>query len=248
MIKSWSPSKLDKYEQCPLWCKLETEDKLCPLCFKGRTQGGFGKPVVCVGGCEKITPEAPALARGTRINVMLDEYVMGVTPAIHSEIAPVTKWLVNFRDAFAGNKLRVQLQLAYNAAWEPTEWFARDAWLRVALDVLYLRTQTQWEVIDWKTGKMHLNDKYQDQMSIYNVAVMTTFGPPRAVTSSLVYVDAGQSVPGPRLMRGSLAKEQKRWTSRVKKMLTDEKFPPKMGIQCRWCRYSKTKGGPCPIA
>ena len=47
MIKAWSPSKLEKYTQCPLKAKLEGEDKLCPLCFKGRTRGGFGKPIVC---------------------------------------------------------------------------------------------------------------------------------------------------------------------------------------------------------
>lgn len=48
--------------------------------------------------------------------------------------------------------LHLEQQLALTENFQPTEWFAKDAWLRSILDVLILRGDTAY-IYDWKTGK-----------------------------------------------------------------------------------------------
>jgi hypothetical protein len=252
MIKSWSPSKLDNYEQCPLNCKLKTVDKLCPLCFKGKITGGFETPAVCRGGCGKTIPQPEVFARGTRINNELDAYVTGKRKTIHKDTVNVTKWLKEFREAYRKGKLKIQAQIAFRRDWSLTSWDDwTGAWLRVSLDVLYMPTPDKWQVIDWKTGKLsrYSTNKYIDQLSIYSMAVLTAFPEVKEVTSALVFVDAGQAVEVPegRLLRKDVAKEQVRWVKRTAAMLVDTNFKPRPGKYCDWCDYAKGKGGPCSI-
>ena len=251
MIKSWSPSKLDKYESCPLKCKLETIDKLCPLCFKGKIKGGFDTPAVCSGGCNQTIPQPAVFERGTRINGLLDAYVKGERRTIHKDTINATKWLKAFRDAYKKKKLKLQVQITFTKEWRITSWEDwTGAWLRVSLDLLYMPKADAWEVIDWKTGKFstYATNKYIDQLSIYSLAVLTAFPDVKEATSSLVFVDAGQSVNVPEgyLLRAHVEKEKARWAKRVIPMMSDTNFKPRPAKHCDWCPYAKAKGGPCP--
>lgn len=246
MIRAWSPSKLEKYEQCPLKCKLETEDKLCPLCFKGRTRGGFGKPVVC-DACGGTVPESPALARGTALHAKLEALVQ--SPAdplvIEKDLMPVGKWITEFSLAHKEKRVMLEVEVALNDKWERVEWFSKDAWLRCKIDLLHLRSARDWDVVDWKTGKLYDDGKYNDQLLLYCVAVLSGFETPDTVAASLIFVDAGRAVGGEIVKRKGLRTAQKAWTKRVKKMLVDEQFVPNPGNYCTWCSYSRAKGGPC---
>lgn len=247
MITSWSPSKLEKYEQCPRKCKLESEDKLCPKCFKGRLKGGYDSPAVCDTCGVSILP-APPLVRGTEIHSKLEAYVKG-EGEMDPDIAPVTKWLEAFRKAHKLKQTMVELQVALTSEWKVTSWFAKDAWLRAKIDLLHFRTTKLWDVIDWKTGKFKPDGEYHDQLNIYATAVMSVYPQPQTVEASLVFVDAGKSVTRDEgtLKRADVARAQKRWTNRVRAMLSDKRFAPRPGNYCRWCDYSKSKGGPCPF-
>lgn len=250
MIKSWSPSKLDKYDTCPLKCKLETVDKLCPVCFKGRFVGGFEEPATCKS-CNAVIPIPAPFVRGSRINKELDEYVTGTRRSIPKDGVNVTKWLKEFREAYRKKKLKIQQSITFTRNWEITNWDNwTGGWLRVSLDVLYMPTPKAWQVIDWKTGKMSAwaTDKYRDQLSLYSLAVMVAFPQVEEVTSALVFVDAGKAVDLPEgfLKRKDVARERARWERKAAPMLTDKAFAPKPGKHCDWCDYAKSKGGPCP--
>lgn len=58
--------------------------------------------------------------------------------------------LQQFRDA-PGEKL-IEQQIALNIQWEPVEWFAKDAWLRVKSDLTIVNGRSAIQ-IDYKTGK-----------------------------------------------------------------------------------------------
>jgi hypothetical protein len=252
VIKSWSPSKLDKYESCPLKCKLETIDKLCPVCFKGKFRGGFEEPAVC-RACGAVIPIPAPFERGTRINKELDAYVLGERKSIPKDGVNVTKWLKEFREAYRKKTLKLQVQITFTKNWKLTAWDDWDhGWLRVSLDVLYMPKPKAWQVIDWKTGKLSTwsTDKYRDQLALYSTAVMVAFPEVEEITSALVFVDAGKAVDLPEgyLTRKDVEKEQRRWEKRVGPMLTDTNFKPKPGKHCDWCDYSKDKGGPCPYS
>jgi hypothetical protein len=132
-----------------------------------------------------------------------------------------------------------------NEKWERVEWFAHDAWLRCKLDLVHMRDARAWDVVDWKTGRVNEDGKYNDQLTLYCVAVLSAYPTPESVAASLIFVDAGLAVCGEIVKRKDLKKQQKAWAKRVKPMLLDTTFAPNPSNACRWCPYSKSKGGPC---
>ena len=245
MITSWSPSKLEKYEACPLKCKLETVDKLCPKCFAGALKG-WDNPTCtkCGGGPDP----SPVLQRGTMLHKEAEDFITG-KKAMHNDLKPVAEWLTTYRKGHAKGFVRVEQQVAVDRDWKEVEWFSPKAWLRTKIDVLDLTGKLKWKVADWKTGKFKPDGEYSDQLNIYSTVVLSAFPQPKTVTSTLVFIDAGRGVERPEgeVKRKDLPKAQKRWVDRAKAMLTDEIFPPKPSFSCRWCPFSKGSGGPCPF-
>ena len=64
------------------------------------------------------------------------------------------------------------------------------------------------------------------------------------VDTNLWYLDAGEE-RGRTFMRSEVPGLKKHWEKRSKAMLADTSFKATPGDACRWCAYSKTKGGPC---
>jgi hypothetical protein len=58
--------------------------------------------------------------------------------------------------------LSVEQQLTLNAQFEPTEWFAKDAWCRAVIDAMWIEDSTV-RAVDWKTGKRKPNS---DQLAL----------------------------------------------------------------------------------
>ena len=244
MITSWSPSKLEKYTQCPLRCKLETVDKLCPICFQGAMKGWEVQTCTKCGGSPA---PSPVLQRGTALHLAAENYIAGKDRAMHADLAPVKAWVEKYRHGFKTGFVRVEQQIAVTKEWEQCEWFSPKAWLRTKIDVLDMTGKKIWYVVDWKTGKFKPDGEYSDALNIYATAIMSAFPQPGAVESSLVFIDAGKAVERPegRVNRKGVKKAQKNWVARTKAMLSDEIFAPKPSNLCRWCPYSKAKGGVC---
>lgn len=246
MIKAWSPSKLEKYEQCPLKCKLETIDKLCTSCFAGKLSGW---EVVTCSKCGRTVEQAPPLARGTMLHSEAENYITGRRgqDEMHQDLEPVKTWLAAYRLGYKKNLVRVEQEIAVDVHWNQVEWFSPKAWLRTKIDVQDMRKKTTWEVVDWKTGKYKPDGEYSDQLNIYATAVLSVFEQPKVVMSKLIFIDAGKDVVRPegKVTRKVLAEAQARWEARVKPMFADETFVARPGGYCRWCPYSKNKGGPC---
>ena len=255
-LTSWSPSRFERYTQCPLLAKLSFIDKLCPLCFKGRLHGGFDTPEVC-DTCGKTIEQANALTRGSEIGKNLELYVKGKEKKLHKEIRhkEVIELAETLRAEAKKGTVKVEEQIVLDVGWKPCSPFDKTkAWLRTKLDVLRLTKSA--EVIDWKTGgidkrngSVRAEAKYDDQLEIYAVATLAAFPALKEVKTALVFVDCGprfdpkvtrESVP-----RKALAKLQKKWVTRVVKMLSDDIFAPRPSEKCRWCNFSQGKGGPC---
>jgi hypothetical protein len=263
---SWSMSRLRDYEQCPKMAALKHLEKLCTICFKGKLLGGFdGVPITC-DVCGK-TPEEPApLARGSEVGATLETYINGTGRKLHKEIRhpKIIALAKEFRKGFKQGRIFVETTLYLDKDWRPILNPKRDfnkIWLRAKLDVLaFLETAaavTDWKTggIDKRTGAPKESEEYVDQLSIYNTAVMS-FHPELIVsTAGLAFVDCAprhdpiiyKEATGS-LLRKDVPKAQKYWNKKVKAMLTDEAFAPRMSYRCAWCPFSRTAGGPCPVA
>jgi len=215
-FEAWSYSRLTDYEGCPLKAKLKHLEKI-------------------------PEPPAPAMARGRAVHEMCEGYVLGKIKKLPEELKNFTTEFIHLK----GKKKSVQteLQLGLNKQWLPCSWFGAETWCRIVVDCMYDADEATVHVIDYKTGKV--NPSHNDQMSLYAIGAFA-YSPQniKRVDTLLWYLDAGEESSGT-FMRNDVSKLQKQWEKRSKKMLIDTSFKPTPGNSCRWCAYSKAKGGPC---
>jgi hypothetical protein len=69
-----------------------------------------------------------------------------------------------------------QRDMAFDNDWKPVDWFAKNAWVRIKMDLLLEEPSVQggkhWRVhvVDLKTGRIY-EDKL-DQLDLYNLAAL----------------------------------------------------------------------------
>lgn len=275
-VKAWSPSRLEKYTECPSKVKYEDLMKMCPVCFKGKVKGGFnGEPVVC-DTCDDPQPEREALDRGNRLDAALTAHVAQplVGPPAkgkedladheatleeatrHPKVAALVKKFRKTKNLFT--QYRIAVDKNWNLLREDPGrgiW-TFGVWGRVVLDVLHL-TPKLAKVIDWKsgnidkkTGEIREKPGYTHSMRAYQTAVLSVLPQP-AASAEMVFLDAPPKLEVPFkslpvLKRSELKQAQQEWGRKVEPMMADRVFAPRPGYYCSWCPFSKDKGGPCP--
>jgi hypothetical protein len=273
-VNSWSPSRLADYDQCPLAFKLKHLIKCCPLCFKGPVKGGYDTPALCTSCGEEIV-KGNALVRGSAIGKTLEDYVSGKTAKLtsawgHADGTSDTNKITHpkvvalakaYRAGFKKAKVAVEKMLNFDRDWNllPQGWSPK-IWLIIKMDVFQHVTGKSGRVVDWKTGgvdkrtgEVRGDPKYAEQLQIYSVAALSAFPQMEAMTSALCFVDAGEKfdpvieMASGYITRDGLKKQQKALEKRVLPLFNDKTFAPRGSDKCRFCSFSKTKGGPCPI-
>lgn len=225
-IRSWSPTNLGLYEECPRRAYYKLVERL---------------------------PEPPQdpngpLARGTRIHEAAEGYITSRVPKLDPDLKnkKVKKILDNLKAEYKNKKVRVEMMLAFDKNWKVTGWTSSTAYCRFKVDAIHFVKDGRGIAYDWKTGRFKPEGKYDDQVNSYAVAVLST-GLLKEVTSKLVFTDHGEEVdvPAGHLRESELKKAQQHWDKKAKAMLSDTRFSPRPGNACRWCPYSANVGGPC---
>jgi CRISPR/Cas system-associated exonuclease Cas4 (RecB family) len=94
-----------------------------------------------------------ASQHGERIHKYIEDRLKGtLSPEYAAEIAKLEPIIASIELVAKGGTLEVEQQLTLNKELKPTEWFAKDAWMRSILDV-FVRRGKKAMVCDWKTGK-----------------------------------------------------------------------------------------------
>lgn len=225
-MRAWSPSRLFDYETCP-------------ALYKYRAIERRPEPV---GG-----PDHP-LVRGLRVHKEIEDYISNGGP-LTEEIKPIEALLSTMREGAKQGLVKTELQLALNEKWEPTRWFARDAYVRCKVDALSTMDPEQPHVWDWKTGRYRDGDeKYADQMGLYGLATLASGFGKLKVEPHLCFVDSGgRGPPTESVWRKDLPALVAKWTERVQPLQNDTVFAPRANYTCRWCAFAKSKGGPCSL-
>jgi hypothetical protein len=219
LITAWSFSRWETYVLCPFKFKCKFMDKL-------------------------PTPQTPSMARGNQVHLDLKSYVTGETQTMPDVVVlPFQRTLVDQIRAF-DDKL-VEQQWGFDHNWRETGWFDRGpvkTWFRSILDVALLYEDLVAEVIDWKTGKVY--GENAEQMELFALSLMCKFKPATHVITRLVYLDAKaeQIAEYPAADKEAL---QAKWERKVEPMFNDRDFIPRPNDKCRFCDFSKSKGGPC---
>lgn len=133
---------------------------------------------------------------------------------------------------------------AFDTAWRRTDWFAKEAWCRVKMDAAYELRKIRTAVgIDHKTGR-YKEGTYGEQMELYLLALLLIYPEADTVICKLWFLDSGDEEVY-EAKRADLTELKEMWLKRTKPMLNDKRFAPKPGNHCRWCPFSKAKGGKC---
>lgn len=225
-ITAWSYSKLKCYETCPRQFRYKYHD---------------GIP----------EPPAPAMARGSAIHEELELYIMQERPRLSKPVSDALGELR--RDVQQLRKhpsAEAEVELAVDRRWRLVSWFDPRAWCRAKLDVRVpdvhpLREMIGTRVIDHKTGRERPSE-HAEQLELYAVLEFSVNKNIDYVVGEIFYVDHGRKLSVLYDNRQVvLQRLRDRWEARALKMLDDKKFVPQPGRGCRWCSFSREKGGPC---
>lgn len=236
-LTSWSFSVYQQYVKCPFSVCL---DKI----MRVRIQ----------------EPDNPAFIKGNMAHDIAARYTGGAgrPPGLVAtlpgklgklDLGPIKGQLADLRK----RKPRTEQEWAFDVKWQPVDWRDWDrAWLRIKTDVCADSVKPPVvDIVDWKTGRVH--EEHKQQRSLYalgglqlvQIGVLAGGSKDVKLTAQHVYVDTGQSATESFTMK-NLEPLKKEWLTRIKQMMADTIYPTRTGNHCRWCKYAKSKGGPCP--
>lgn len=228
-VTAWSYSRYADYKQCPLRFKLKHIDRM-------------------------KEPGSPAMQRGSDIHKEGENYLVAakkprVVPKSYQHFAEEMAQLRSL------NPL-VEQQWGFTRDWSPTGWFGNDTWLRIVCDVVVLYDDNTVDLIDFKTGRKY--DTNEEQVELFSCAPFIKWPEVTQVRTRLWYLDADKDnevirdfarAPGVVGEDGEVLKDyetiRKGWEKKVVPMFKDKRFAPTPNAKCRWCAFSKDKGGPC---
>lgn len=215
---TWSFSRWQTHQQCPLKYKLQFVEKVP---FK----------------------QSPAMARGDKVHKGIAAFLSGAAPAMPAEVdKPFHQQLIlEIKDNHPN--CMVEQQWGFSKRWQPTGWMSREVWLRGIADVAVVYGDGSTEVLDWKTGKKYASN--DDQMELFALTVMAKFHEDASrVTTRLVYLDA-DAEEFAEFDRKNFGALREKWTARAERMLSDREFFARPNDKCRRCDFSRSNGGVC---
>lgn len=185
-------------------------------------------------------PQSPAMARGNDIHIGIAKYLEGKADAPPAEAA--TTFGAQLAELRALPNKSVEQKWAFNRQWRGTGYFAKDVYLRSVLDVGLVYDDNTADIIDHKTGKKYGSNT--EQVELFALSAMCMWPQVTRVTARLWYIDADDE----EIIEFSAADREKlkaKWDANASKMLSDTIFAPRPNDKCRFCNWSRSKGGPC---
>ena len=230
-FKSWSYSRYRDWKRCPLYAKLKHLDKLPD-----------GDPA-----------GSPAMARGSAIGAMAEDFVKGKLKKLPPELDLFKAQFLALQKMKMKN-VWVEESWCFKRDWSHAEWNDwNNVWLRVKMDLCGIDLPTNILIpVDHKTGKYRENElgSYLEQLEIYAMGGMVKHKQVAGASPRLWFLDEGLEYPqgvGDELFypRSDLPLLQKKWIARIQPMFDDTSFRPRPNDKCKYCNYSKARGGPC---
>lgn len=186
----------------------------------------------------------------------VEDYLNGSLQQLPSNINFYTQFLDNLKT----QEIYPEYKVSLKKDWSPTGWDSEDVWYRGVLDLKLLtrpdptveegggvRTAdpTGAVVYDWKSGKIYPD--HDDQKALYSVSVFSEHPTVQRVRAIHVYLDSGQNREIT-YDRSQMHDMRQHWEARVDALgraIEIQAFMPNPSFKCRYCAFSRFKGGPC---
>ena len=214
--KPKSYSKWGTYDQCPRKYKYRYNDRI---------------PVL-------HTEKSEAAVRGTRVHDSVEHLFKGERTDVDEEIQDYSEWLCSIKDSY---DCIPEMRFALNNEFEACGYTDSDCLVRGFID-LVVKPENAIVAYEWKTGKEY--PEHMDQKMLYGMVLLVLFPMVDEVSVTGVYFDQGNNrkIIYKRAMLGTY---KWMWLRRFETMDSDSVYAPNPSFLCRWCDYSKDRGGPC---
>ena len=188
---------------------------------------------------EKLpSPNNAAMERGGKMHENIEMYLNGWTSDL---LSSVESWKVAL-DALKTKNFQAEQALGFSKAWALLpDWFHRDTWLRAKMDAKYLDGD-KLTVIDFKSGKYRIPS--DDQVELYAIAGSSMHPEAQTVSAEFWFLDTGE-VYQREYTKAALLGLRKKYEQAAAALYVDTVWEPRPSAVCRYCTYSRTKGGPC---
>jgi len=181
---------------------------------------------------------SPAMERGGRIHEGIEAYLNGWAKQLPAE---VLAWKDKI-DVLKGKNFKAEDSIGLDKSWKLLpNWFHKDTWLRAKMDARYKEGSTL-VVVDFKTGKFRVPST--DQIELYAVVGHAIEPNVKHVVAQFWFTD-GDMTHEQTYTAEELLELRKKYEGLFAPMYTEAAWNPEPSQECRWCPYSKTKGGPC---
>lgn len=198
-------------------------------------------------------PPNPSFIKGNMIHDNAAGFISGKVDEIVPELKAVTARLKAYRKL----KAVVEQDWAFTKDYAQTRWNDWTyCWLRIKTDVCAVtpgkkKEPTLIQITDWKSGKVY--DDHKQQRSLYalgalqlvKLGVLAPGAKDVKIVAEHLYTDTNQSGTE-EFGAKDLPLLKREWATRTEQMMKDTKYPAKPGFHCRWCKFRKSAGGPCP--
>lgn len=188
-------------------------------------------------------PSSPHFVKGNRIHNGLESFLKGHVPKIPAEaesLAVEIKGLKKFKG------LRSEEAWGFDEQWKPlpheSGYFSPLDKVRAKIDVLKI-SGVQATVIDFKSGQVR--DAGEDQVRFYGLLALLKEPKVKVAALELWFVEHGEIRTYDPVKRVDADRLKASYNKRFIAISSETKFPPKVSMKCKWCAFSKYKGGPC---
>lgn len=209
--------------------------------------------------------ESTAMARGLVIHEVLENRVKrainegSASLKAGEDATSKIQWFLDELADMGFTHVEPEQEIAYNPyTLECVPWASKGPVVRAKLDMMFTTPKHPGVlfVIDWKTGRVY--DKHAEEREFYaSVCALQAEDSGIEfdyVATAYVYIDQGTVNPFNYASRDSSARWSKTalqaklqaWSAEMIAVGTASRFTYTPGSpQCKWCDYSKAKGGPC---
>lgn len=217
----WSFSQWENYQQCPRRWKHKTRDKL------------------------PTSPAGPAAQRGLEIHQTVEDYINGALHStLHPAIAPAYQEVFDtYRlwpngDRWTERKLGLGRDFGWAGSDSPT------AYVIMVFDVMAFDGETV-HIGEWKSGKP--KETHRDQRSLYSLGALKWYPSAKQAIATTYYLEDTEVPQKLTVAATATPKLEAIWLQRAEQMEQDQICAPRPGFYCKWCDFSKFKGGPCQV-
>lgn len=196
--------------------------------------------------------------RGSRLHDNAELFTRG-----KSKLSPeLSKHFLNEFEAlqrhFKAGMAILEDEWAMDREWEPCDWKAINAFLRLKIDALVFLSDTEAVVIDYKTGRRQGNEiKHAEQVQLYQLVTFLRYPKIEKITVELWYPDI-DDLFSQEYTRDQGLRFKKKFNDRLTELTTyqftgDPKVEANPTIYtCKWCPYGQPSAarpertGHCP--